>query len=322
MVRGRQVAQLHARPRSSRPRPITSPAGRKPSRLGPTSLYWHECRSSLVFDQHHQEFGRLRTACVPINDMNIVGAFIEGLSRRQGYLLSTLDLHHDGAFQHVDHRMGIVSVDRARPPGRMLHDDHQHFLAGILRKIFRHKRRDLGLLSHRRAGHEAEQNHGNECGPHGASLGSGVRQDRAFAGERRSHSSRPIRPRRASPNGTRERSSTRPPQYLAWGSSTTVRGSPTAFRNRATISLNGARSGPAISTMPLRGGASATSATAAATATAAIGWNRPGEILTLFPAALESAMAPRNSMNWVERMMVYGMPEVLISFSCATLARK
>src|SRR5262245_1200771 len=36
-------------------------------------------------------------------------------------------------------------------------------------------------------------------------------QDQAFAGERRSHSSRPIRPRRASPNGTSERSSTRLP---------------------------------------------------------------------------------------------------------------
>ena len=37
---------------------------------------------------------------------------------------------------------------------------------------------------------------------------------------------------------------------------------------------------------------------------AAMGWNRPGEILTTFPSALESAMARRNSRNWVERMMV------------------
>jgi hypothetical protein len=62
--------------------------------------------------------------------------------------------------------MGMVSVDRARPAGRMLDGDHQHFLAGILRQIFRHERRDLNLLSHRRAGHEAEQNERHECGRH------------------------------------------------------------------------------------------------------------------------------------------------------------
>jgi hypothetical protein len=42
----------------------------------------------------------------------------------------------------------------------------------------------------------------------------------------------------------------------------------------------------------------------AATSSAAMGWNRPGESLTMFPSALEAAMPPRNSMNWVERTMV------------------
>ena len=54
--------------------------------------------------------------------------------------------------------------------------------------------------------------------------------DQAPACERPSHSSKPMRPRRASPNGTSECSSTRPPQYPASGSLTTSRGSPTAFR--------------------------------------------------------------------------------------------
>src|SRR6202030_3132913 len=58
------------------------------------------------------------------------------------------------------------------------------------------------------------------------------------------------------------------------------------------IALNGARSGPAISTMPFRGAARATSATMAATSSAALGWNRPGELLTMFPSALEAAMPP------------------------------
>ena len=80
------------------------------------SLYRHERWSALVLDQDHQEFRRLGTACVPVNDMNIVGAFIEGLSWCQCYLLSTPQLYHNGALQHVNKRMCIVSVDRARPP--------------------------------------------------------------------------------------------------------------------------------------------------------------------------------------------------------------
>ena len=44
--------------------------------------------------------------------------------------------------------------------------------------------------------------------------------------------------------------------------------------------------------------------TLAATSSAAMGWNRPGAILTMFPSAPESAMPRRNSMNWVDRMMV------------------
>src|SRR5262249_17525621 len=63
-------------------------------------------------------------------------------------------------------RMRIVSVDSARPAGRMLDCDHQSFPAGILRKILRHERRDLRLLSHRRAGHEAQQNQRNEFDRH------------------------------------------------------------------------------------------------------------------------------------------------------------
>ena len=102
------------------------------------SLDWHERRSALVLDQDHQEFRRLGIAGVPVHDMNIVGAFIEGLSWCQCYLLSTLQLHHNGALQYVNNRMCIVSVDRVRPAGRILYCDHQHFPAGILRKIFRH----------------------------------------------------------------------------------------------------------------------------------------------------------------------------------------
>ena len=54
----------------------------------------------------------------------------------------------------------------------------------------------------------------------------------------------------------------------------------------------------------VRGAASAISATTEATSSAAIGWNRTGGSLTMFPSALASAMPPRNSMNWVARIIV------------------
>src|SRR5262244_2369739 len=130
------------------------------------SLYWHDRWSALVLDQDHQEFRRLGTACVPVNDMNIVGAFIERLSWCQCYLLSTHQLHHNGALQHVNKGMCIVSVDRARSAGRMLDCEHESFPAGTLRQIFRHERCDLGLLSHRRTGHEAQQNQCNAFDRH------------------------------------------------------------------------------------------------------------------------------------------------------------
>src|SRR5262245_10548800 len=139
------------------------------------SLFRHERRSALVLDHEHQEFRRLGIACVPVNDMNIVGAFIEGLSGCQRYLLSTLHLHHNGAVQYVNNRMCIVSVDRARPAGRMLYCDHQKFLAGVLRKVLGHQRRDLGLLSHGRAGQEAWQNQRNEFGRHSSLIRSSPR---------------------------------------------------------------------------------------------------------------------------------------------------
>src|SRR5207248_7861649 len=71
------------------------------------SLYWHERRSPLVLDQeHHQEFGWLRTAGVPVDDVDIVRPLMESLSGCQCELFSTLPLHHNGALEYVDNRNG------------------------------------------------------------------------------------------------------------------------------------------------------------------------------------------------------------------------
>src|SRR5262245_54289484 len=57
-----------------------TPDGRRPMsrNLYLVLLHRHEHRSTLVLDQDHQEFRPLGTACVPVDEMNIVGAFIEG----------------------------------------------------------------------------------------------------------------------------------------------------------------------------------------------------------------------------------------------------
>src|SRR5690349_4604442 len=74
------------------------------------SLCRDDRRSTLVLDQEHQEFRGLCAACVAVNDMNIVGAFIEALSWCQCYLLPTLQLHHNRALKHVKKRLCIVLV--------------------------------------------------------------------------------------------------------------------------------------------------------------------------------------------------------------------
>ena len=60
---------------------------------------------------------RLGTACIPVNEMNIAGTFIESLPRCQRYLFLPLQLHHNGALQYVNKRMSIVSWIELAPPG-------------------------------------------------------------------------------------------------------------------------------------------------------------------------------------------------------------
>ena len=76
----------------------------------------------------------------------------------------------------------------------------------------------LGALRRRRsrkyaAKRQGGDKHQTENAFHGARSSDWRMQDQPPAGERRNHSSKPMRPRRASPTGTSECSVTRPPQY-------------------------------------------------------------------------------------------------------------
>ena len=73
--------------------------------------------------------------------------------------------------------------------------------------------------------------------------------------------------------------------------------------------------GPAISTMPLTGGPTATLPTACATSFAAMGWMSTGASRTVLPTVAASAMLLTNSKNCVAWTIEYGIDESLISFS-------
>src|SRR5260370_22980978 len=93
----------------------------------------------------------------------------------------------------------------------------------------------LGALRRRRSRKYAAKRQGGDKHQtknafHGARSFDWRMQDQPPAGERRSHSSKPVRPRRASPTCTSECSVTRPPQYCASGLRTTSLRYPTPFK--------------------------------------------------------------------------------------------
>ena len=52
---------------------------------------------TLVLDEDHEKFRRIRVACVATDNMNVAGAFVEGPTRLKGDRFLPLDLHDDGA---------------------------------------------------------------------------------------------------------------------------------------------------------------------------------------------------------------------------------
>src|ERR1041384_1573592 len=103
---------------------ISEPAGKNALQL----LHWHEHGSVFVLDQENNEFCWLGFACAPTNDMNIVGAFIKGLSWCQCNFFSAFQLHDDGTLQDVYKCVCIVTMYRVCSPGRILYCDQQAFL--------------------------------------------------------------------------------------------------------------------------------------------------------------------------------------------------
>src|SRR4029453_11277748 len=72
------------------------------------SGYQH--RGAFVLHEDHNEFCRFGFAGVSPDDVNILGAFIEGLTRCQSHFLPAPDLHYDRAFQHINKPMRVVAM--------------------------------------------------------------------------------------------------------------------------------------------------------------------------------------------------------------------
>src|SRR5262245_50805478 len=76
-----------------------------------------ENRSAFVLNQEHHDLGGCRLARVSADDVHVVGTFIERLTGDQSGEGPSSDLHHDRAFQYVDHRLRMMRMYRVRPPG-------------------------------------------------------------------------------------------------------------------------------------------------------------------------------------------------------------
>ena len=85
---------------------------------------------TFVFNEYDEKLRGFRLAGVATDNVNVIGTFIEGLTRVKGDRLRPLDLHDDGTFQHIHERVRVVSMDWIRSAGRILHDQHRALLTG------------------------------------------------------------------------------------------------------------------------------------------------------------------------------------------------
>src|SRR4030088_2481603 len=222
---------MHRRPALSRD--AISPA-EKYQTSGPE---WdRQVRLVRVHDEHREELGRLRLAGIGADAVAVPGQLGEALSGLVDRHRSVVDLTADRSLKNgrVDEGGFGMRVAR-RVTARAIFDEHTlDALAGDVRQLVLVDEGHLGVLLLRRIREDAAERQGGdkqreEGAFHGAlSLRLAV-ADQAPAPERRRHSSKPRRPRRASPNGTSERSSTRRRRYGSWRSLPRSPGPPPSF---------------------------------------------------------------------------------------------
>src|SRR6476620_12211953 len=110
--------------------PAFMPLSRFEYRVTVQSLF-DRCQDgrTLVFNEYDEKFRRLRFAGVATDNVNVIGTFIESLTRVKGDLLRPLDLHDYGTFQHIDKCVRVVAMDWVCCTGRILDDQHRALFA-------------------------------------------------------------------------------------------------------------------------------------------------------------------------------------------------
>src|SRR5215468_9324605 len=103
--------------------PVFMPLSRFECRVTIQSLF-DRCQDgrTLVFNEYDEKLRRLRLAGVATDNVNVIGTFIEGLTRVKGDRLRPLDLHDYGTFQHIDKCVRVVAMDWVCCTGRILDD--------------------------------------------------------------------------------------------------------------------------------------------------------------------------------------------------------
>src|SRR5262249_27359753 len=171
-----------------------------------------------VHHEHCEELGRLCLAGVGTDAVTVAGQFGEALSGLVGRYLSVVDLTADRPLKHGRVDEGGFGMRVAwRIAARAIFDEHAlDTLARNVRQLVLVDEGHLGVLRLGRIREDAAERQGGDKqrtkdGFHGAPSFGWRMRDQAAACERRR--ARPVRPRRASPNGTSECSSTPPPTY-------------------------------------------------------------------------------------------------------------
>src|SRR5437016_14542176 len=84
----------------------------------------YQHRGAFVLHEEHDEFRRFGLASVSPDDVNVLRAFIEGLTRCQSHFLAASYLHYDRAFQHINKPMRVVAMYWVRAARRILNYEH------------------------------------------------------------------------------------------------------------------------------------------------------------------------------------------------------
>src|SRR5262249_7386736 len=100
-------------------------------------------RRTLVLNEDDEKLRRLCLAGVATDNVNVVWTFIEGLTRVKGDRFLPLNLHYDGAFQHINECVRVMAMDGVHCARRILDDQHRALFPGEVGEVTREHRRHL-----------------------------------------------------------------------------------------------------------------------------------------------------------------------------------